>query len=294
MTGKENGAAALIKKLVHLLNPEQVVFTVHCIIHQEALCGKALKMDHVMNAVVKTVNEIRAKGLKHRQFRAFLEELDGEYKDLLYHCEVRWLSRGKVLERFFVLREQIILFLMEKNPNLKEKGGSVIINLMSDQDWLLDLAFLVDITQHLNMLNTKMQGRNQLLTALLEHVRAFRTKLILFRNQFEQGKFIHFRSMSSLVEMLKIETTSFKRYMDLLDVMMENFKQRFHDLDGRERSHDLFRDPFSDLAENFEDDPALQLEILDIQSCFTLKTSFRELSLTEFYKQINVVQYPKY
>ena len=101
MTGKENGAAALIKKLVHLLNPEQVVF-VHCIIHQEALCGKALKMDHVMNAVVKTVNEIRAKGLKHRQFRAFLEELDGEYKDLLYHCEVRWLSRGKVLERFFV------------------------------------------------------------------------------------------------------------------------------------------------------------------------------------------------
>ena len=99
--------------------------------------------------------------------------------------------------------------------------------------------------------------------------------------------------MSSLVEMLKIETTSFKRYMDLLDVLMENFKQRFHDLDGRERSHDLFRDPFSDLAENFEDDPALQLEILNIQSCFTLKTSFRELPLIEFYKQINVEQYPK-
>ena len=159
---------------------------------------------------------------------------------------------------------------MEKNPNLKEKGGSLIINLMSDQDWLLDLTFSVDITQQINMLNTKMQGRNQLLTVLLEHVRAFRTKLILFRNQFEQGKFTHFRSMSSLIEMLKIETTSFKRYMDLLDVLMENFKQRFHDLDGRERSHDLFRDLFSDLAENFEDDPALQQEILDIQSCFTL------------------------
>ena len=53
MTGKENGAAALIKKHVHLINPEQVVLTVHCIIHQEALCGKALKMAHVMNAVVK-------------------------------------------------------------------------------------------------------------------------------------------------------------------------------------------------------------------------------------------------
>ena len=173
MTGKENVAAALIKKhVVHLLNPEQVVLTIHCIVHQEALCGKALKMDHVMDAVVKVVNEIRAKGLKHRQFQAFLEELDTEYKDLIYHCEVRWLSRGKVLGRFFVLREEIMLFLMKKNPNLKEKGGNLITNLMSDQDWLLDLAFLVDLTQHLNILNTKMQARNQLLTVLLEHIRA--------------------------------------------------------------------------------------------------------------------------
>ena len=223
MTGKENGAAALIKKHVHLLNPEQVVLTIHCIIYQEALCRKALKMDHVMDAVVKVVNEIRAKGLKYRQFQAFLEELDTEYKDLLYHCEVRWLSRGKVLERFFVLREEIMLFLMKKTPNLKEKGGNLVTNLMSEQDWLLDLAFLVDLTPHLNILNTKMQGRNQLLTVLLEHVRAFQTKITLFRNQFEQGKFIHFRSMSSLLEKIKMEPTSYKRYVDLLDVLMENF-----------------------------------------------------------------------
>ena len=37
MTGNENGAAALIKKHVNLLNPEQVVLKVHCIIHQEAV-----------------------------------------------------------------------------------------------------------------------------------------------------------------------------------------------------------------------------------------------------------------
>ena len=102
MMGEENGAAALIKKFFHRDHSKQDVLSVHCIIHQEVLCGKAMKMTHVMDTVVKIVNEIRSKGLKHRQFQAFLEELDTEYRDLLYHCEVRWLSRGKVLERFLI------------------------------------------------------------------------------------------------------------------------------------------------------------------------------------------------
>ncbi len=32
----------------------------HCIIHQESLCSKKLKMEHVMNIVIKTVNKLAA------------------------------------------------------------------------------------------------------------------------------------------------------------------------------------------------------------------------------------------
>ena len=92
MTAKENGAVSLLKKHLRESKFEQDILTVHCVIHQEALCAKALEMTHVMELVVKCVNKIRAKGLKHRQFQLFLENVNVQYKDLIYHSEVRWLS----------------------------------------------------------------------------------------------------------------------------------------------------------------------------------------------------------
>ena len=68
MTGKENGAVALLKKDAEQSFPHRDILNVYCIIHQESLCAKTLKMNYVMNVVIKCVNEIRTKALKHRQF----------------------------------------------------------------------------------------------------------------------------------------------------------------------------------------------------------------------------------
>ena len=68
MTGKENGAVALLKKNLKESDFTKDVITLHCFIHQESLCAQRIKMTHVMDVVVKCVNEIRAKGLKHRPF----------------------------------------------------------------------------------------------------------------------------------------------------------------------------------------------------------------------------------
>lgn len=107
----------------------------HCIIHQEALCGKTMGLKHVMDVVLKCVNKIRGRALNRRQFRLFLSVLQEEYGELLLHCDVRWLSKGKVLSRFWELKESIYLFLSEIDELPTERECIVC------DEWLRDLAF---------------------------------------------------------------------------------------------------------------------------------------------------------
>ena len=93
------GAPSMIRKKAGVTKFREKVQTAnggcdfHCILHQEALCCKSLKMDNVMKVVVQTVNFIRSRGLNHRQFDNLLRDKDHNY-GLPYHTEVRWLSRG--------------------------------------------------------------------------------------------------------------------------------------------------------------------------------------------------------
>jgi hypothetical protein len=66
-----------------------------------------------MATVTKITNLIRGGNLfpTHRKFLTLLEEMDSAYGDLLLYTEVRWLSHGKCLVRFFELRLEIATFL---------------------------------------------------------------------------------------------------------------------------------------------------------------------------------------
>ena len=115
----------------------------HYIIHQENLCAKVLTMEYVMSIFISTVNFIRSRGLNHRQFTAFLEELNSEYGELLNYSAVRWLSRGNLLKRFYVLRSEIASFMELKGKHIAD---------LSCQIWIRDLAFLLDITEWILLL----------------------------------------------------------------------------------------------------------------------------------------------
>ncbi|XP_077968766.1 general transcription factor II-I repeat domain-containing protein 2A-like [Styela clava] len=94
MTGKNRGVSALLQKHISDLGIDNDSVKIHCLIHQEALCAKALSLKGVMDTVVKAVNIVLSQGLNHRQFRQLLSDAENEYGDLLYFCDVRWLSRA--------------------------------------------------------------------------------------------------------------------------------------------------------------------------------------------------------
>ena len=55
-----------------------------CIIHQENQCKSSLQLKHVMDPVVHAVNLLRARGLKHRQFRSMSDDMEADFTDVLY------------------------------------------------------------------------------------------------------------------------------------------------------------------------------------------------------------------
>ncbi|KAH1178575.1 hypothetical protein KIL84_012277 [Mauremys mutica] len=143
------GVVGLLKTKLNSLSIPGISFTnIHCILHQDALCCKSLQMKEVMDVVVKTVNFIHAQGLNHRQFTSFLASMDSEYGELLYHTEVRWLSHGNVLKLFFALREEIDFFMKMKNKEIPQ---------LADSTFICNLAFLTNVTDHLNAPNLKLQ-----------------------------------------------------------------------------------------------------------------------------------------
>ena len=117
-----------------------------------------------MTTVTAIVILIRAKALNNRQFVGFLEEIETEYGDLILHSEVRWLSRGKVLDRFIDLLPHINNFFNSKHINIYDE-------YLCDIDWVRDLAFPTDITHHLNNLNLELQGKNQTILTIVTAVK---------------------------------------------------------------------------------------------------------------------------
>jgi len=166
------------------------IVTVHCLLHQEQLCAKVFhKFKPMMDTVMKIVNFCAKQGLNHREFKGFLDDLESAHKDIPFYCAARWLSCSKVLSVFFDLRREIALFTdMKGSPQLD----------LDDEQWVADLAFMKDITGYLSDLNVSLQGKNKLISTMSDRIESFKSQILLFKGQLENGIFDNFPSLKSL------------------------------------------------------------------------------------------------
>ncbi|KAI4804388.1 hypothetical protein KUCAC02_026018 [Chaenocephalus aceratus] len=218
---------------------------------------------------MEIVNYIRTHALNHRQFKNLIAELDqGLPGDLPLHCTVRWLSKGKVLSRFFELLDAVKLFMEQTE--------------LSDPKWIMDLAFLVDMLCHLDRLNLDLQGKLKMLPDLVQSVFAFVNKLKLFKTHLQKGELAHFPSLlkASAQATGAIRKKQTARYAILVETLQENFATRFHDL--------LLVDPFNAetdclKAPLVKDEAVAELEMIELSEDDRLKPVLRQGTL-EFWK----------
>ena len=76
LTGKNVGQLKRLQDKINEKNAGVDITLLLCIIHQEALCKSVLQLNHVVKIVVKLINYMNGRGLHHRQFINFLDEID--------------------------------------------------------------------------------------------------------------------------------------------------------------------------------------------------------------------------
>jgi hypothetical protein len=69
---------------------------------------------YILDKAEKVVNFIKSKPTDSRLFKALCEGMNSFNSSLLFHTQVRWLSRGKVLTRLFELGHGILTELVER------------------------------------------------------------------------------------------------------------------------------------------------------------------------------------
>lgn len=292
MLGRNIGFVQLLKN--HLGNDSLLSF--HCIIHQESLAVKFGEyFSCVMKTVVTIVNFIRSNELNHRMFQEFLKELTSQYGDVLYHTEVRWLSKGKVLERFFSIRHEITLFLATKKKEYPD---------VHNFSWWLKVAFLTDTMSIMNETLTRLQGDyNKIVTKMMSIVFSQEQKLNMYIEELSDRDYSSFPSVQTLFDENPGESQDVSDLIKLLTDLKDEMTVRFSDFRKFQEPFGLVENPWAITTANVArlsvfgyEARNLKNELIDLQNDTELKSIFEEKKKDkvhyEFWKVVDEEKFP--
>ncbi|KAI6655480.1 Zinc finger MYM-type protein 6-like [Oopsacas minuta] len=180
--------------------------------------------------------------------------------------EVRWLSKGKCLSRFYSLFDTILEFLEEENPQLMQLVSAA----------KSDVAYLTDIFDKFNAMNLQLQGNLVTLVKCKTVVSSCIGKLTLFKQNIGRREFYQFPHLAGL----QISDDDLLAYCEHLEVLKADMIKRFTDLLELEPPHWLI-DPFCVAAPTVP--LYLQEELMDLQSDCEEKAHFTMMGYERFW-----------
>ncbi|XP_049323296.1 protein FAM200B-like [Astyanax mexicanus] len=267
MTGKHSG---VVKQI--LTRAPNATWN-HCFLHREALAAKNMVPDlnEALQDVIKVVNHIKRSAKSSRCFSNLCKDLGSEHMQVLYHSEVRWLSRGKVLSRFYELKTEIATFLSENN--------SVYAELFDNNTWLALVAYLADIFEHLNALNVSMQGKGHNIFEQSDKVVAFKKKITLWVNNLSKDRLDMFPNVRQEVQQLDTTAKNYlkKTIKEHLSKLQARFDDYFPERHG-DNSNAWIRDPFSVNMESVMLPSNEEHQLVELSCDQTLKKRFGDPS----------------
>ncbi|MGH0137347.1 UNVERIFIED_CONTAM: hypothetical protein FKN15_063662 [Acipenser sinensis] len=165
--------------------------------------------------------------------------------------------------------------------NQKTSKAVELLEFMNDVPTMSRVAFLCDITGHLNSLNLQLQGRASSVGDLFEKVCAFQRNLEIFNTELT-GKMLNFPTL----HVVATDDTSMKMMQEFMNNLIKNFQMRFENFKIPKDVLLFVRDPFVVSADgpcpseaknilHSIDEGAFQLEIVRLQSSDVLKAKFQ-------------------
>lgn len=189
-----DGAPSMIGKykgfITKALKENPSMITTHCFLHREALVAKTCseELTEVLNQAVKIVNFIKSRPLKCRVFQKICQEMGAAHISLMLHTDVRWLSRGRVLNRVLELKDELEVFFEEEKQD-------AFLKMLQNHSWCLKLSYLADIFMKLNELNLSMQGRLETIVASSNKMKGFQRKLGSWKSAVQKDDLSNFPSL---------------------------------------------------------------------------------------------------
>lgn len=216
------------------------------------------------------MNKIKANSLNDRLFRELCHENDEVFERLLLHTEVRWLSKGNCLWRFYHLIDTVIEFLESTDSSLST----------SVKERRMDSAYLSDIFDKLNEINTKLQGQKINFIKSKGIICAFIDKLGLFKSNMCRKDLFQFPGLQVLWKESKPSPDDLKIYSSHLEQLKEDMETRFQDLTALKR---VFN-PFSVDVTTTENIPhSLHESLIDLQHDKESRSVFTDLGYEVFW-----------